>query len=94
MGGGGDTCTVPEYVPAGWTGNEFGLTLEAEQYDEGEGVLALGNVVAYTDVGDWIAFKGVKFQQGWDTFWVNYSKGNTDAGSISIHIDILRARRC
>ena len=87
IGGGGDTCTVPEYVPAGWTGNEFGLTLEAEEYDDGEGVAALGNVIAFTDGGDWIAFKGVNFQQGWDTFWVNYSKGNTAAGSISIHID-------
>jgi endo-1,4-beta-xylanase len=87
IGGGGDTCPVPEYVPAGWTGNEFGLTLEAEEYDDGEGVAALGNVVAFTDVGDWIAFKGVNFQQGWDRFWVNYSKGNTAAGSISIHID-------
>ncbi len=87
LGGGGDTCTVPEYVPAGWTGNEFGLTLEAEEYDDGQGVAALGNVVAFTDGGDWIAFKGVNFQQGWDTLWVNYSKGNTAEGSISVHID-------
>jgi endo-1,4-beta-xylanase len=29
----------------------------------------------------------VNFQQGWDTFWVNYSKGNTAPGSISLHID-------
>jgi endo-1,4-beta-xylanase len=87
INGGGDTCTVPEYVPAGWTGDEFGLTLEAEEYDDGEGVAALGGIVAYTDDGDWIAFNGVNFQQGWDTFWVSYSKGNTAAGSISIHID-------
>jgi endo-1,4-beta-xylanase len=87
MGGGGDTCTVPDYVPAGWQGNEFGVTLEAELYDEGEGVAALGSVVAYTDDGDWIAFKGVEFQQGWDTFWVSYSKGNAAAGSISVYLD-------
>lgn len=89
MGGGGDTCTVPEYVPAGWQGTEFGVTLEAELYDDGEGVAALGNIVAYTDDGDWIAFKGVEFQQGWDTFWVTYAKGNTDPGSISIFIDSM-----
>ena len=89
MDGGGDDCTVPEYVPSGWQGNEFGVTMEAELYDEGEGVAALGNVVAYTDAGDWIGFYGVEFQQGWDTFWVTYAKGNEDVGSISVHLDSL-----
>jgi GH35 family endo-1,4-beta-xylanase len=87
MGGGGDSCTVPEYVPTGWKGTEYGLTLEAEEYDLGSGVAALGNVVAYTDGGDWIGYQGVEFQQGWDTFWVTYAKGNTDPGSISVFLD-------
>lgn len=87
MDGGGDACEVPQYVPAGWQGTDYGVTLEAELYDEGQGVAALGNVVAYTDDGDWIAFKGVEFQQGWDTFWITYAKGNTDPGSISVFID-------
>lgn len=87
--GGGDSCMVPDYVPAGWRGNEFGVTMEAEEYDEGSGVAALGGVVAYTDANDWIAFKDVEFQQGWDTFWVTYAKGNTDLGSISVHLDSL-----
>ncbi len=91
MNGGGDSCTVPEYVPAGWRGNEYGVTMEAEEYDEGSGVAALGGVVAYTDPNDWIAFKDVEFQQGWDTLWVTYAKGNTDVGSISIHIDSLES---
>ncbi|MFL6616996.1 MAG: endo-1,4-beta-xylanase [Povalibacter sp.] len=87
MGGGGDSCTVPPYVPAGWKGTEFGLTLEAEEYDQGSGVAALGNVVAYTDGGDWIGYQGVEFQQGWNTFWVTYAKGNTDPGSITVYLD-------
>jgi GH35 family endo-1,4-beta-xylanase len=87
MGGGGDSCTVPEYVPTGWQGNANGLTLEAEEYDQGNGVAALGNVVAYTDGGDWIGYQSVEFQQGWDTFWVTYAKGNTDPGSISVYLD-------
>ena len=89
IAGGGDTCTVPEYIPAGWKGGEFGLTLEAEQFDAGQGVLALGSVVAYTDDGDWIAFKGVELQQGWNKFSATYAKGNTDAGNISVHLDSL-----
>ncbi len=91
MDGGGDTCTVPPYVPAGWRGGEFGLTLEAEQFDSGQGVLALGSVVAFTDDGDWIAFDNVELQQGWNTFWATYAKGNEDPGSISVHLDTLDA---
>jgi len=87
--GGGNTCTVPDYVPAGWKGNENGLTLEAEQYDVGQGVLALGSIIAYTDEGDYIGFKKVEFQQGWNTLWVNYAKGSPDQGSIDVYLDSM-----
>lgn len=90
MDGGGDSCTVPEYVPPGWQGTEFGVTLEAEQYDGGEGVVALGNVVAYTNAGDWISFADVEFQTGWNKLWVTYTKGNdSDLADISIHLGSL-----
>ena len=88
---GGTSCTVPEYIPAGWQGDEYGVTLEAEEYDTGSGVLALGSSVAYTDAGDWISFADVEFQSGWDTFWVTYAKGNTEVGNISIHLDSLES---
>ena len=87
IAGGGDSCYVPEYVPQGWKGTEYGLTMEAEEYDDGEGIAALGNVVAYTDGGDWIAFKQVEFHEDWNKFWVTYAKGNTDPGSLAIHLD-------
>ncbi len=83
---GESNCTVPEYVPTGWVGNEEGLTLEAEQYDEAEGLLALGGGVAYTDDTDWIKFSKVSFLENWDLFSVKYAKGNTSEGSISIHL--------
>lgn len=86
---GGTDCTVPVYIPEGWQGDEYGVTLEAELYDNGDGVLALGNVVAYTDDGDWISFADVEFQETWDTFWVTYAKGNTEVGTISIHLGSL-----
>jgi GH35 family endo-1,4-beta-xylanase len=89
LDGGGDSCAVPEYVPSGWQGDEYGLTLEAELYDEGEGLLALGGQVAYTNDGNWIQFIDVEFQDGWDTLWVNYTKGNDMTGSISVHLDSL-----
>jgi endo-1,4-beta-xylanase len=86
---GGNSCFVPEYIPTGWQGDEFGLTLQAEEYDAGEGVLTLGDVASYTDAGDWIAYRDVEFQAGWDTFWVTYMKGNQDVGSISIFLDSM-----
>lgn len=88
LNGGGDTCTVPQYVPPGWRGRESGLTLDAVKHDEGRGVVS-GDIIAYTDDGDWIAFKGVEFQAGWDRFRATYAKGNTAPGSISIHLDSL-----
>lgn len=84
---GATDCPVPDYIPSGWQGDEFGLTLQAEEYDQGLGVLALGDTVAYTDDGDWIAFYSVALQSDWDSFWVSYAKGNETIGSISIHLD-------
>jgi endo-1,4-beta-xylanase len=49
-------CTVPEYIPQPWVGNAHSLTLEAELWDEASGVLALGDVAAYIDNGDWLAW--------------------------------------
>ncbi|WP_158078524.1 endo-1,4-beta-xylanase [Microbulbifer mangrovi] len=80
---------VPEYVPAGWSGTENLLTLEAELYDEGRGVLATGNAVAHTDVGDWILFESVEFKDSWDSFSVNYAKGAGNTGSLSVRLDSL-----
>ena len=82
---------VPEYVPAGWSGSDELLTLEAELYDEGRGVQAAGDIIAQTDLGDWIRFQAVAFNEAWDSFSVNYAKGAGEAGSISIRLGSLDA---
>lgn len=89
--GGGEDCYVPEYVPAGWFGGEYGLTLQGEEYDDAFGLVALGNVASYTDDGDWLSYSGVNFDAGWDTFWLTYLKGSDTESSISIHLDSLDA---
>src|SRR5690606_31140807 len=86
----GEDCSVPPYVPEPWIGDDSGLTLEAELWDDASGVLALGNSVAYTDPGDWLSFSSVLFDEAWDTLWVTYAKGNVDVGSISIILDDLQ----
>ncbi len=88
---GGQDCSVPPYVPAPWVGDEYGVTLEAELYDEGSGVLAAGAAVGYTDAGDYLSYSTVRFDPSWNTFAVTYLKGNTDVGSISLHLDSLEA---
>ena len=88
---GGQDCSVPEYVPAPWVGDEYGVTLEAELYDEASGVLAAGSAVGYTDAGDHLSYTSVRFDPSWNTFGVTYLKGNTELGSISLHLDDLEA---
>jgi hypothetical protein len=80
---------LPEYVPQPWVGDEYGVTLQAELYDQAQGVLALGSVVAYTDASDWLAYTTVQFDATWDTLAISYAKGNTDVGSLSFHLDSL-----
>ncbi|QKX17224.1 endo-1,4-beta-xylanase [Microbulbifer sp. YPW1] len=82
---------VPEYIPAGWSGSDELLTLEAELFDEGRGVQAAGDFIAQTDLGDWIRFQAVEFKDAWDSFSVNYAKGAGEAGSISIRLGSLDA---
>jgi len=86
---GGTDCPVPEYVPPTHTGGEYGITLEAEEYDNASGLLALGDVVAYTDSGDWLSYEDVLFQDNWDTFSVTYAKGSTQDSSLSIFVDTV-----
>jgi endo-1,4-beta-xylanase len=86
---GNTNCTVPEYVPGGWTGTANGLQLEAEQYDEGQGVLALGNQIAYVDNGDWVSFKKVNFQSTWDLLAFTYLKGSQEPSTATFHLGSL-----
>ncbi|MCR6652035.1 MAG: endo-1,4-beta-xylanase [Cellvibrionaceae bacterium] len=87
---GGTNCSVPTYEPTGWHGTATnGLLLEAEHYDEGEGLIASGDVVAYTNNGHWLSFKKVNFLGEWNKISVTYMKGSPDAGSISLHLGNL-----
>lgn len=82
-------CTVPEYIPVPRKGQSAGITLEAEDYDNAQGLMAAGNMVAYTDNGDWESFDRVVFDANWDSLSVTYARGNSDPASISIHLDSL-----
>ncbi len=75
----GQNCTVPAYVPQPRVGDSAGLTLQAEDFDTGSGLIGLGDVVAYTDDGDWESFERVSFQNTWDTVAIRYAKGSAAA---------------
>lgn len=91
VAGGGNSCPVPDYVPPPKVGDAAGIDLQAEDYDDAQGVLALGDQVAYTDEGDWQSFTRVRFRSGWDTFSVTYAKGNAGPSSISVHVGSLNS---
>src|SRR5690606_16029564 len=55
------------------------------------GVLAAGDSVGFTDAGDYLAYSTVRFDPSWDQLAVTYLKGNTELGSISLHLDSLEA---
>ncbi|TVZ38845.1 GH35 family endo-1,4-beta-xylanase [Alteromonadaceae bacterium 2753L.S.0a.02] len=86
---GGTDCYLPEYVPAGWEGTDSGLTLQAELYDDAKGVAPLGDNVTYTDGGDWFSFAKVHFNENWNLFALNYSKGADTETTVSVHLDSL-----
>src|SRR5690606_20492910 len=86
---GGTDCVVPLYVLQLWIGDANGVTVEAGLYDEAEGVLALGEIVGYTDDSDWIGYPSVALDASWDTLTVTYAKGNSALSTISVHLDSL-----
>lgn len=86
---GGTDCPVPEYVPEPREGDDSGITLEVETYDEAEGLVGIEGSVAYTSDGSWFNLKRVVFNANWDILSVTYAKGNEDAASISLHLDSL-----
>lgn len=79
-------CTVPVYVPEPRTGDAAGLTLQAEDFDAGSGLIGLGDVVAYTDDGDWHSFERVVFENTWDSVSIRYAKGNEGPASASLYL--------
>ncbi|HYD40393.1 MAG TPA: endo-1,4-beta-xylanase [Anaeromyxobacter sp.] len=84
-------CPLPVYVPQPRVGDATGLVLQAEEYDDAAGILAIGDVVAYTDDGDWERFDRVQLQQTWDTVAVRYAKGSEGPSSLTVHLDSLDA---
>ncbi|HET9957012.1 MAG TPA: endo-1,4-beta-xylanase, partial [Polyangiaceae bacterium] len=86
---GNTNCTVPEYVPTRRSGDASGITLEAEDYDDARGILALGDVVAYTDNTDWQSYDKVVFDKNWDSLSVTYARGGQDPANISVHLGSL-----
>jgi GH35 family endo-1,4-beta-xylanase len=86
---GGTDCSVPVYVPQPRIGDSTGLTIEAEDYDAGNDVLAAGTVVAYTNDGSWLRYDVVTFDNNWDTLSVSYARGATLPANLTVHFDSL-----
>ena len=83
---GNESCPVPEIVPVPHTGDQSGITLEAEQYDSAHNLLPAGNVVAYASDGSWFGYDQVVFNANWDTLSVTYANGGSSPISLSVHL--------
>ncbi|HMA93833.1 MAG TPA: endo-1,4-beta-xylanase, partial [Polyangiaceae bacterium] len=86
---GGTDCPLPVYVPEARKGDSSGITLEAEDYDSAQGLLAAGSMVAYADSGDWLSYDKIAFNDNWDTLSVSYAQGGPNPVNITIHLDSL-----
>lgn len=86
---GGTNCTVPVYVPQPRTGDLNAISLEAEEYDNAQGLLPAGNVVAYAGDGAWFEFDKVVFNDNWNTLNVAYAQGGSNTINLSVHLDSL-----
>ena len=82
--GGGTTCSVPTYVPQPHTGTSTGITLPAVNFDAANGLLAAGNVVAYTGDGSWLSFDQVVFNTAWNSLSVTYANGGSSAINLNV----------
>lgn len=87
--GGGTSCPVPTYVPQPRTGDATGITIQAPSYDDAEGLLAAGNVVAYANDGSWLQYDQVSFNSNWNQLNVTYALGSTSPISLSISLGSL-----
>ena len=86
---GGTNCPVPTYVPQPHTGDATGITLPAVDYDDANGLLALGNVVAYANDGSWLAYDQVAFQNTWNNLSVTYALGSTSPINLTVSLGSL-----
>ena len=85
-------CALPEYTPAPRTGDISGLKVEAEDYDESDGVLALGDVLSYVDQGDRTVYQRMQFNSNWDTLEIRYAKGNEGLGAVEVYLNEIDDR--
>jgi GH35 family endo-1,4-beta-xylanase len=84
---GGTDCTVPEYVPDTLKGDASGITLEAEDYDSAQGLIAAGTIVAYTNNGSWLSYEKVAFDANWNSITASYAHNNGNAVNLTVHLD-------
>jgi GH35 family endo-1,4-beta-xylanase len=86
---GGTSCPVPTYVPQPRVGNSSGLTIKAVDYDDANGLLALGSVVAYANDGSWLSYDKVSFDSNWNKLNVTYALGSTSPINLTISLGSL-----
>ncbi|MFN8487788.1 MAG: endo-1,4-beta-xylanase [Caldilineaceae bacterium] len=65
------------------------FTLQAEKYDEQQGVETYPTFIGFVDNGDWIKFNNVNLGNGFGRLRVGYAKGNKTKTRIEVHVGSL-----
>ncbi|MFP4113961.1 MAG: endo-1,4-beta-xylanase [Spirochaetota bacterium] len=80
----GESYEMPEYRATPRVGTAASNRLEAESFDEGEGVEPAGNTIAYVDGGDYIGFEAVEFRTDYTALRIGYAKGSETPSSVKV----------
>ncbi|MFW5776112.1 MAG: endo-1,4-beta-xylanase [Spirochaetota bacterium] len=84
-------CELPPYEPAARTGDGNRVRIEAEEFDETEGVEAAGSMITYVDDGDWALYNTVLFHSSYTSLRIRYAKGNDALGVVEFRPRSLEA---
>ncbi|WP_049773100.1 endo-1,4-beta-xylanase [Truepera radiovictrix] len=84
-------CPVPEYVPQPRVGDEVRLRIEAEDYDDAQGIVSAGDIIAYIDAGDWVLYRNAQLRSDYNVLRIRYAKGSEAAGTLALRLGSLEA---
>ena len=67
---------IADAVPAPRTGTATNLRIEAEEFDDQQGVEVGGNAISYVDGGDYVGFSQVAIRVEYSSVRIRYAKGS------------------
>ncbi|MFW6232254.1 MAG: endo-1,4-beta-xylanase [Spirochaetota bacterium] len=80
----GEEYTIPTDQPTPRAGTRTSIRLDAEDYDNAEGVEVAGDYIAYVDGGDSVGFEAVEFRANYTALRIRYAKGGGEPAALRV----------